>query len=135
MKIAIRYYSRGGNTKKIAEAISKAVGVPAKPVSEPLPEKVDLLFLGTAPYAFDVDDKVKAFINGIGVPVGRVALFCTSAAVKSIRKYVENLFEKKNIPLAKEEFSCRGSFGVLHKGRPNEEDCKAAAAFAKRMAS
>ena len=35
MNIAVRYYSRGGNTKKIAEAIAKAVGVEAKTVSEP----------------------------------------------------------------------------------------------------
>ena len=27
MKLAVRHYSRGGNTKKIAEAIAKAVGV------------------------------------------------------------------------------------------------------------
>ena len=29
MKIAIRYYTRGGNTKKLADAISKAVGADA----------------------------------------------------------------------------------------------------------
>ena len=29
MIIAVRYYSRGGNTKKLADAIAKAVGVEA----------------------------------------------------------------------------------------------------------
>ncbi len=133
MKIAIRYYSRGGNTKKIAEAISEAVGVEAETVSKPLSEDVDILFLGTAPYAFDVDDEVKAFINGIDVSVGKAAVFSTSAVVKSIRKYVEKLFAEKGIPLAKEEFSCRGSFAMLHKGRPNEDDQRAAADFAREI--
>ena len=30
MKVAIRYYTRGGNTKKLADAISQAIGVEAK---------------------------------------------------------------------------------------------------------
>lgn len=41
MKIAIRYYSRGGNTRKIADAISRAVGVEAKTLSEPLKAAAD----------------------------------------------------------------------------------------------
>lgn len=135
MKIEIRYYSRGGNTKKVAEAMGKAVGVKAKPVSEPLSEDVDILFLGSAPYAFDVDDEVKKFISGIGVSVGKAVNFSTSAVVSSTRKYVEKLFAAKNIPLAKEEFSCRGAFAVLHKGRPNEKDLNAAAEFARKIIS
>ena len=135
MNIEIRYYSRGGNTKKIAEAIAKAVGVEAKTVSEPLTEDADILFLGSAPYAFDVDDEVKKFISGIHVSVGKVVNFSTSAAVKSTRKYVEKLLAEKRIPVAKEEFSCRGAFGMLHKGRPNENDQKAAAEFARGIIS
>ena len=33
MKVAVRYFSRGGNTKKLAEAIASAIGVEAKDVS------------------------------------------------------------------------------------------------------
>lgn len=130
MKIAVRYYSRGGNTKKVAQVIAEATGVEANPVSEPLREDVDLLFLGYAPYAFDVDDKVKKFIDGIGVKVGKAVIFSTSAVVKSPRKYVEKPLAAKHIPLAEEEFSCRGEFKMLHKGRPNREDLKNAYDFA-----
>ena len=133
MKAAVRYYSRGGNTKKIAEAIAAAVGAEAKPVTEPLTEDVDILFLGSAPYAFDVDEEVKKFINGIRVNVGRAVNFSTSAAVKSTRKYVEKLFAEKGIPLAQAEFACRGAFLMLHKGRPDANDEKAAADFARKI--
>ena len=51
MKIAVRYYTRSGNTKKLAEAIAKAVGAEAKTVDEPLWEDVDILFLGSSVYA------------------------------------------------------------------------------------
>ncbi len=135
MKLAVRYYSKGGNTKKIAEAIAKAVGTEAKTVTEPLDEDVDILFLGSAPYAFDVDDEVKNFISSINVSVGKVINFSTAAVIRSTRKYVEKLFAEKNIPVAEEEFSCRGAFTVLHKGRPNEDDLKSAAEFAKKIIS
>lgn len=135
MNIAVRYYSRGGNTKKRAEAIAKAVGVEAKTVSEPLSSDVDILFLGSAPYGFDMDDEVKKFINGIDVSVGKVVNFSTSAVIRSTKKYAEKLLTKKNISVAKEEFYCRGAFGVLHKGRPNESDLAAAADFAKKIIS
>lgn len=135
MNIAVRYYSKGGNTKKVAEAIAKAVGAEAETVSEPLNENVDILFLGSAPYAFDVDEEVKKFIGGINVTVGKVVNFSTAAVINSTRKYVEKLFAEKNIPVAKEEFSCRGAFTVLHKGRPNENDLRSAADFAGKIVS
>ena len=130
MKVAVRYFSRGGNTKKIAEAIAQAVGEEAAPVAEPLKESVDILFLGSAPYAFDVDSAVKEFVSGIKVHVGKVVGFSTAAVVKSTRKYVARLLDEKGIPLADEEFACRGAFAIFHKGRPNADDCERASQFA-----
>ena len=135
MKIAVRYYTRGGNTKKLADAISKAVGVDAETTCVPLTEDVDILFLGSSVYANGVDDAVKEFVNGISVKVGKVVNFSTAALVKSSYKQVAKLLEKKHIPFAKEEFYCRGSFTVMHRGRPNADDCKAAAEFARKILS
>lgn len=133
MKIAVRYYSRGGNTKKLAEAIAKRVGVDAQTTAAPLTEDVDILFLGSSVYANGVDDEVKSFIRGIGVKVGEVVNFSTAALVKSTYKQVAKLLAEKGIPLAKEEFYCRGSFAMLHRGRPNADDCAAAADFAGKV--
>lgn len=133
MKIAIRYYTRGGNTKKLADAISKAVGVDAETTSVPLTEDVDILFLGSSVYANGVDDEVKKYIRGISVKIGKVVNFSTAALIQSSYKQVSKLLEEKHIPLAEEEFHCRGSFALLHKGRPNTDDCNAAADFAKKI--
>ena len=62
MKIAVRYYTRSGNTKKLAEAVANAVSADAKDITVPLTEKVDILFLGCSYYAFDIDEAVKEFI-------------------------------------------------------------------------
>ena len=135
MKTAIRYYTRGGNTKKLADAISEAVGVKAKTTAVPLSENVDILFLGSSVYALGIDEEVEKFIDGISVKVGKVVNFSTAALVKSTYKQVAKLLEKKNIPFAKEDFACRGSFSVMHKGKPDPNDCKAAAEFAKKIIS
>ena len=133
MKAAIRYYTRGGNTEKLALAISKATGLPAETIDVPLLEDVDILFLGSSVYGFDVDVQVKQFISNIDVKVGKVVNFSTACLVKSTYKQVGKLLAEKNIPLAKEEYYCRGSFGPMHKGRPNQQALQAAEAFARKI--
>ena len=133
MKVEVRYFSRGGNTKKLAEAIAGAVGVEAKTTAEPLTEDVDILFLGSSVYAYGVDEEIKRFIQDIHVGVGRVVNFSTAALVKSTYKQVGRLLSAKGIPQAKEEFYCRGSFGALHRGKPDDADCAAAAEFARKL--
>lgn len=133
MKIEIRYFSRGGNTKKLAEAISKAINIPAKTTDEPLSEDIDVLFLGSSVYAYGIDDNVKEFIKNINVKVGNVVNFSTAAIIKSTYNQVKKLLDEKGIQMAKEEFYCKGSFGPLHKGKPNENDLKEAMEFAKRV--
>ena len=135
MKTAIRYYTRSGNTKKLADAISAAIGAEARTTAEPLTDDVDILFLGSSVYAYGVDDEVKKFIDGINVKVGKVVNFSTAALIKSTHKQVAKLLAEKHIPFAEEEFHCRGSFAVMHKGRPNTDDCNAAADFARKIVS
>lgn len=133
MKVAVRYYSRGGNTAKLANAIAGAAGVQALNTEVPLTEDVDILFLGSSVYAYGVDENVAKFISGIDVKVGKVVNFSTAALVKSTYKQVGKLLAAKNIPQAKDEFYCKGAFGPMHKGKPDEKDIKAAAEFAKRV--
>ena len=133
MKIAIRYFTRSGNTKKLADAIADAVGVEAKEVSVPLEEPVDILFLGSSVYAAGVDDAVKKFIVDNHANIGTLYNFSTAALISSTYKQIQKLAGENGVKVAEEEFHCRGSFTVMHKGRPNQEDLDAAAAFAKKV--
>lgn len=134
MNVAVRYFSRGGNTEKLARAIADALGVEAQSTDVPLAEDVDLLFLGSSVYAYGVDDQIKEFIAGIDVKVGSVVNFSTAALVKSTYKQVGKLLEEKGIPQSADEFYCKGSFGPMHRGKPDADDLKAAADFARRVA-
>ena len=133
MNISVRYYTRSGNTKKLAVAIAEAVGTQAESVSTPLETKADILFLGCSYYAFDVDEAVKDFILKNKEKIGKIVCFGTSAMLGSTKKQVMKVAEGVGVPVAEEEFHCYGSFGPMHKGRPNEKDMEKAAAFAKTM--
>lgn len=133
MNIAIRYYTRSGNTKKLAFAVSDALSVEAKEIDSPLTEKVDLLFLGCSYYAFDVDETVKQFIVQNKDYIGKIVCFGTSAMMKSMKKPVSKVADTVGVVVADEEFHCRGSFGPMHKGRPNAEDLEELTIFVKKI--
>lgn len=133
MKVAVRYYTRGGNTKKLALAVAEAVGVKAEDVSVPLSEKVDLLFLGSSYYGFDVDEAVKVFVKENKANIGKIVNFGTAALMGSTQKQIKKLADENDLIVAEEEFHCRGSFGPMHKGRPNADDVEAVKAFAKKV--
>ena len=135
MKIAVRYYTKTGNTKRLAEAVAQAVGSEALPISAPITEPTELLFLGNSYYAFTIDPEVRAFLQSLSKDqVGRIVNFGSAAMLNSTWKKVKAEADKRGIPMDRREFHCRGEFKGIHKGRPNEEDLKAAAAFAKAIA-
>ena len=131
MKIAVRYYTKTGNTKRLAEAIAKAVGVEALPISTPVAGQVDILFLGNSYYAFSIDPEVRDFVLALDKEkVGRIVNFGSAAMLNSTYKKVKAVADKVGVPMDECEFHCKGEFKGLHKGRPNEADMKAAAEFA-----
>ena len=133
MKCQVRYYTRSGNTKKLADAIAEAVSVEAHDITAPLTEKVDILFLGSSYYAFDADDAVKSFIADNKDNIGKIVCFGTSAMMKSMRKPITKVADKFSVAVANEEFHCRGQFGKIHKGRPNEKDVEDVKKFATQI--
>lgn len=134
MKYAVRYYMKTGNTKKLAEAVAETLGVEPLSISEPVEEKVDILFLGNSYYAFSIDPEVTEFIHSLNKDkVGKIVNFGSAAMLNSTLKKVKKQAEKVGIPVDEREFHCKGEFKGLHKGRPNEKDVAAAAAFAQEF--
>ena len=81
MTKAVRYFSKLGNTKTIAEAIADGAGVSAVSITdEPeLKERIDILFLGGAPYANIMAPELKEYAEKLEKDmVGQVVLFTTS---------------------------------------------------------
>ena len=136
MKIAVRYYTKTGNTKRLAEAIAEATGSEALPLSAPIAEPVDVLFLGNSYYAFSIDPEVREFIRKLDKSkVGKIVNFGSAAMLNSTYKKVKAEADRIGVPMDEREFHCKGEFKGVHKGRPNAEDLAAAADFAKAVVS
>ena len=95
MKIAVRYQSRGGNTKAAAEVMAKAAGVAALPISEAITEPVDVLFVGGGMYAWDIDKTLRAYLTDADFSmVKTVAVFTTAGGMDGTKKMAEVLSAK-----------------------------------------
>lgn len=133
MTYAVRYYTKTGNTKRLAEAMAKELGVEALPVSEPVNDAVDYLFLGNSYYAFSIDPEVKAFVESLDKEkIGKIVNFGSAALLNSTYKKVKKVADKAGIAMDDKEFHCKGEFKGIHKGRPNEADIAAAVQFVKQ---
>ena len=134
MKVAVRYYTKTGNTRRLAVAVAEAVGAEALPISMPVTEPVDILFLGNSYYAFSIDPEVRDFVRSMDKSkVGRIVNFGSAAMLNSTYKKVKAEADRVGIPMDEREFHCKGEFKGIHKGRPNGEDLQAAAEFARNI--
>ena len=134
MKIAVRYYTKTGNTKRLAEAVAKAVGTEALPISTPISDPVDILFLGNSYYAFTIDPEVRQFVASLDrEKIGKIVNFGSAAMMNSTYRKVKAVADKAGIPMDEREFHCKGQFKGMHKGKPDESDLKAVADFARKI--
>jgi flavodoxin len=134
MTTAIRYLSKTGHTKQVAEAIAQELGVPALPISEPLPEVTDILVLGGAIYGFTIDDSFKAYIATLDpAKTKKVYVVATSALVKSVNQSIKDLLVAQGLNVADDTFHCYGKFKAIHSKHPTSADLQDARDFASKI--
>ena len=123
---AVRYYSRSGNTKLVADAIADAIHVKAVSVDQadaPLTEKADVLFIGGALYAYGLDKHLKSYLESLDpAKVGKAVIFSTSLISRHSIDLIRNALTKKGIAVAPETFYV--------KNKANEKQLEDAREFA-----
>ncbi len=133
MKTAVRYFSKTGNTKKLAEAVASTVGTKAKDIGQPLEEDVDILFLCNSVYWNGIDGKVKAFLKAPGHKIGKLVNVSSAALKESTYKQMKSFAAEAGISIDEREFHCRGSFMGMHKGKPDQSDIENVKKFARKI--
>ena len=134
MNIEVRYYSKSGNTKKIADAIAKQARVSARSIHEKIQGEVDILFSGTGIYAFDIDPELKEYISTLNpTSIKMVVVFSTAAIVKSAYEKTKKYLQNQGLNVSDKDYHCPGHYMILRKGRPNADDIKKAEQFAKSI--
>lgn len=130
MKCAVRYYSRSGNTRLLAEAIADELGVEAVSADSSdatISGHIDVLFIGGALYAYGLDKKLVSYIRTLdGDMVGRAVLFSTTWLSKHSFDQMRKELEARGIVVAERTFYA--------KNKPSAERLKEARAFADDMA-
>ena len=133
---AVIYASKGGNTKKLAEAVAKEINTTAQSVKkiETFETTVDLLFIGASLYAEKIDGTLRRFLKELTSDrVKQVAVFGTAAGNGSAIDEVRDILKDSGITVCDEVFQCRGSFLLANRGRPNQDDLKNVAEFVKKI--
>jgi flavodoxin len=137
LSVAVHYFSRSGNTKKVALAIAHTLGVEAVSIKDigKIDTTIDILFLRAATYRNDVDKNVKAYIQTLdNNNIKRVVIFSTAGA-NSAYPIMKSLLNEKNIPVDDKNFFCRGHIFIENIGRPNQDDLDQAVVFTKEIIS
>jgi flavodoxin len=98
MKYAIRYQSRGGNTRAVAEIIAGILGVKAEPIDTPLDENVDVLFIGGGVYMWHIDTKLKDYLGTLDPEkISKVVPFGTSGGQKVVIREITGYAVKQGV--------------------------------------
>ena len=133
MRIDVRYYSKNGGTKKLAEAIAKAVNAECKTVDQPLEKYADVVFLGASVYGGKPDPSVVKFIADNAKNIGKIVVFGSACTGKSTFPAIKSAAAGQAVKTAEMFFQCKGQFWFFNKNRPNDQDCADAADFAKKQ--
>lgn len=133
MRIEVRYYSKNGATKRLADAIAKAVDAEAATVDKPLEKYADVVFLGSSVYGGRPAPEVVSFIAANAKNIGKIVVFGSSCSGKSTYSAIKSAAAGNAVKTAEMFFSCKGHFWIFNKNRPNDQDCADAADFAKKQ--
>lgn len=133
MRIDVRYFTKNGGTRKLAEAIAKAVDAEAKTVDQPLEKYADVVFLGASVYGGKPDPSVVRFIADNAKNIGKIVVFGTACTGKSTYPAIKSAAAGQAVKTAEMFFQCKGQFLFFNKNRPNDQDCANAADFAKKQ--
>jgi flavodoxin len=133
--IAVFVDSRGGNTRKVADAIAGELGASMGDLAAPLPADAKILFLGSGTYGGAPGTGMMKFVTDNVFTGRKVALFGTSMAEAGAQKMIaalgDALIKKGAIVLG--NYQCRGKFLLFNRGRPGTEDLDNAKKFAREM--
>ncbi len=136
MRFLVVYFSRGGKTRKVAEAIAQQIGCEAVDVEKETPDAagVELLIVGSGQYLGKLHKTLQSFLDGLQPSnKNKAAVFATAGGPDPKVVYVlKRALEAKGYRVVS-SFKCRGRFLFFNWSHPNEEDLENAKAFANDL--
>jgi flavodoxin len=134
-KVRIVYATKTKHSRKLAQAVGKALGTTPENVADNLTNvEADLLFIVGGIYGSQSLPELLSFVEDLDKEkIGQVALVTSCASGKQGQDSVRKILEEKGIPIV-DEYICLGSFLIMKMGHPNQEETQKAVDFALRIA-
>ncbi|MDK2951292.1 MAG: hypothetical protein PWQ77_957 [Kosmotogales bacterium] len=142
MNGVVVYYSRTGNTEKIAKVISEEIkgqeyNLKMFDKSEISLNEIDTLFVGSGIYGGKLDNQVKDFILSLNDKPYNIAVFITRAGIgkayiNEISDFIEKARNNGN-KACDDFFECYGKGIIFHRKYPRQEDFKKVANWVKNI--
>lgn len=109
MNIELRFYSRSGNTKKVADEISKELSIRPYTIDREISENVDKLFLGGAIYAGNYSKNLRTYIDELPADkIRKVYVFSTCGFNRNPYEKMKKQLNDKGIEVSEINFFCKG---------------------------
>lgn len=129
------YFSRTGNTRKVAEAIAGELKVKAKDVRTAgiIPQDA-FVFLGTGCYGATLPNEIETFLKVNRFNGRKIALFTTSGfgSVSERGLIVKQITARGAV--VTHNFKCYGRFLTVKRGHPTPQELENARFFARAVA-
>lgn len=136
MKSLVVYYSKGGKTRKVAEAMAQELNCKAIDVKKETPNisTVNLLVIGSGNYGGKPGKELQEFLENLQATSKiNIAFFATSGGPESkCIELMQKIVESKGF-IFLSQFDCRGKMFLLNRGHPTEEDLIDAKSFAAKL--
>jgi flavodoxin I len=131
----VLYYSMTGNTKKLAEAIARELGVGAKSIKTVTAVPQDgVLFIGSGCYGGKPGDDLAKFIEANDFSGRQVAVFVTSGGGTGNEVKVMAEALKGKGASVRGSYYCAGKAWLFFsRGHPDAKDLEGAREFAREM--
>jgi flavodoxin len=128
------YYSKSGNTRKVAEAIAGELKVAARDIKtvDSIPEDA-FVFLGTGCYGAVIAKEIDDFIEKNRLAGRKIAFFTTSAfGSKTELAAMEKHVAGKGVNIVG-KYSCAGHLLTMKRGHPDQAELDEARRFAREV--
>ncbi len=133
--ISVIVDSRGGNTRKVADAIAEELGIASADTTTLPHDDSKILFLGSGTYGGKPGEAMIKFIGSGNFSGRKVAIFGTSGSVAGGQNMIvvmTDMVQKKGATVLG-SYHCRGKTFLVNWGHPNKEDLDNAKKFAREM--
>ena len=134
MTTAIRYFSKFGHTKQMADVVGKVTGAKPETTDVPVNQPVDVLYLGSGVMLGKISSDMTKFIKSLTPDkVKCVVCFGSCAIIKSPVPQMRKALEARGITVDEREFTCPGAMGPIKAGHPDKKDIENFSQFVKKV--